>query len=86
MKDFVDYVLKNKYVLICVAIVLVLYAFGIVEFLTKIIILVALLAGAVYVGKKIQDNEEVIKNFFANKGFGKRETYYYEENIKSSKK
>ena len=35
MKEFLDYVVKNKWVIICVAVVVVLYALGIVEFLTK---------------------------------------------------
>lgn len=80
MKDFMDYVAKNKYVIICVALVVVLYALGIVDFLTKVVILIALIAGAVFVGKKIQDNEEKIKGFFHGKGFGKQEVYYYKEN------
>ena len=78
MKDFWDYVVKNKYVIICVSIVVILYAFGVVEFLTKAIILFALIAGAVFLGKKIQDNEEAIKEFLRGKGF-KQEVYYYKE-------
>ena len=64
MKDFVDYVVKNKYVIICVSIVVVLYALGIVELLTKILILFALIALAVFVGKKLQDNEGKINELF----------------------
>lgn len=79
MKDFFDYVAKNKYVIICVTIVVVLYALGIVEFLTKAVILVALIGGAVFLGKKIQDNEDKIKDFFKGKGF-KQEVYYYKDN------
>lgn len=78
MKDFLDYIVKNKYVIICVAIVVVLYALGVVDFLTKAIILLALIAGAVFLGKKIQDNEDKIKDFF--KGKGGQEVYYYKEN------
>jgi Kef-type K+ transport system membrane component KefB len=79
MKDFFEYVAKNKYVIICVTVVVVLYALGIVDFLTKAIILIALIAGAVFLGKKIQDNEEKIKDFFKGKKF-KQEVYYYKEN------
>lgn len=79
MKDFFDYVAKNKYVIICVTIVVVLYAIGIVDFLTRAIILLALIAGAVFVGKKIQDNEDKIREFIKGKGF-KQEVYYYKEN------
>ena len=48
MKDFFEYVAKNKYVIICVTIVVVLYALGIVDFLTKAVVLLALIAGAVF--------------------------------------
>lgn len=78
MKDFFEYVAKNKYVIICVTIVVVLYALGIVDFLTKAVVLIALIAGAVFLGKKIQDNEEKIKDFFKNKRF-KQEVYYYKD-------
>ncbi len=79
MKDFIDYVAKNKYVIICVTIVVVLYALGIVDFLTRAVILVALIGGAIFLGKKIQDNEERLKDFFKGKGFKKQEVYYYKE-------
>ena len=79
MKVFFDYVAKNKYVIICVTVVVVLYALGVVDFLTKAVVLLALIAGAVFLGKKIQDNEERIKEFFKGKGF-KQEVYYYKEN------
>ena len=81
MKDFVDYVVKNKYVIICVSIVVVLYALGIVELLTKILILFALIALAVFVGKKLQDNEGKINelfDYFKNKKY-KDNMYYYQD-------
>ena len=76
MKDFLDYVVKNKYVIICVSIVVVLYALGIVEFLTRAVIL------AIFVGKKLQDNEGKVKNifdYFKNKEY-KNNVYYYQSN------
>ncbi len=82
MKDFWDYVVKNKYVIACVLIVIVLYALGVVEFLTKAVVLLALLAGAIFLGKKIQDNEESFINFFKGKGFKEQEVYYYKEDSK----
>ena len=81
MKDFVDYVVKNKYVIICVSIVVVLYALGIVELLTKVLILLALIALAVFVGKKLQDNEGKISelfDYFKNKKY-KDNVYYYQD-------
>jgi len=81
LKDFLDYVVKNKYVIICIAIVVVLYALGIVEFLTKVVILIALIGGAVFIGKKLQDNEDKIKNIFnirKDKQY-KENVYYYQK-------
>ena len=81
MKDFVDYIIKNKYVIICVSIVVVLYALGIGEFLTKAIIVVALIALAIFVGKKLQDNEGKINelfDYFKNKKY-KDNVYYYQD-------
>ena len=56
MKDFFDYIVKNKYVILCVLIVVILYALGIVDFLTKALILIALVGAAIFVGKKMQEN------------------------------
>ncbi len=77
MKDFIDYVVRNKYVIICVSIVVILYALGIVELLTKVIILIALIGLAVFVGKKLQDNENNIKDFFNFKKYKNGDTVYY---------
>jgi uncharacterized membrane protein len=79
-KDLMEYVLKNKYVIICVAIVLLLYALGVIEFITKFIVLLFLVALAIYIGKKIQDNEWVVKKLFNFKGFRNDDNvYYYQE-------
>ena len=82
MKDFVYYVVKNKYVIICVSIVVVLYALGIVELLTRVVILVGLIGLAVFIGKRLQDNEGKFKdvfNYFKNKEY-KNNVYYYQDN------
>lgn len=84
MKDFIDYIVKNKYVIICVGIVVALYAFGLVEFLSKVIILVGLIILAVFVGKKLQDNEHFFKDLFAKvktktEGVRKENIYYYKD-------
>ncbi|MEG2348379.1 MAG: hypothetical protein RSB67_01875 [Clostridia bacterium] len=81
MKDFFDYVVKNKYVIICVSIVVIMYALGIVDFLSKIIILAALIALAVFIGKKLQDNEGNIKEIFTSfkRARGNGSVYYYQE-------
>ncbi len=88
MKDFKDYIVNNKYVIICVAIVVILYALGIVDFLTKLVVLCALLVGAIFLGKKLQDNEGKIKNIFnyiKNKEY-KNEVYYYQNTKNDDKK
>lgn len=80
MKDFLDYIIKNKYVIICIAIVVLLYALGIVEFLTKVIILAILLGAAIFVGKKLQDNESFFKDIWFNiKQKRDNNVYYYQE-------
>ena len=87
MKDFIEYVKKNKYVIICVTIVVILYALGVVEFLTKAIILLALIAVAIFIGKKLQDSDDFFKNLFGkikNKDFDG--VYYYQnKNDKENK-
>ncbi|MCX8075384.1 MAG: hypothetical protein N2749_07380 [Clostridia bacterium] len=86
MKEFWDYILKNKYIIICVCVVVLLYALGILEFLSKIIILILLIAFAVYIGKKLQDNEKPFKNIFDIKFTKKDEdVYYYQEKDEDKK-
>lgn len=90
MKDFLDYIVKNKYIIICVSVVVILYALGIVEFLSKVIILFGLILLAVWIGKKLQDNEEFIKDFFNFRKYTNfRDVYYYQkkdnENNKENK-
>lgn len=87
MKDFFDYIVKNKYVVICLLIVVVLYAAGVVEFLTKAVILLALVGLAIFVGKKLQDNEGKISELFSFiKGKVKREDVYYYQEKSNDKK
>ena len=78
MKDFLDYVAKNKYVIICVSIVVILYACGIVDFLTKVVVLLVLIGAAVFIGKKLQDNDGKISqlfNYFKNREY--KDNVYY---------
>lgn len=81
MKDLMDYIIKNKYVIICIAIVVVLYALGIVDFLLKFFILVGLIIAAIWIGKKLQDNEGHIKDMFNFSKFKeyKDNVYYYQK-------
>ena len=88
MKDFLDYVVKNKYVIICVTIVVILYALGIVDFLSRFVILLLLVAAAVFIGKKMQDNEDFLKDIFNIKKYTKYKdvSYYEKKDDKDSKK
>lgn len=86
IKDVLEYVLKNKYVIMCVAIVVLLYVLGIMEFLTKFLILIVLVAIAIYIGKKMQDNEAVLAKFFRFKNFGNDDNvYYYQDKTEKNK-
>lgn len=81
MKEIVDFIVKNKYIIICVSIVVILYALGVIEILSKLIILLFLVIIAVFVGKKMQENEDFLKNcfdFIKNKTY-KRDVYYYQK-------
>ena len=80
IKEVMEYILKNKYVIICVAIVVLLYSLGVIGFITKFIILLVLIATAIYVGKKMQDNESILKKILNFKGFrSENNVYYYQE-------
>jgi len=77
VKDIIEYILKNKYVIICVAIVVLLYGLGVIEFITKFVVLLALIAIAIYIGKKMQDNESIFKKFLNFRGFKNEDNVYY---------
>ena len=84
MKELVDYILKNKYVLGCVIVVALLYFLGIVEFITQFVIFLVLIVFAVFVGKTLQDNNGKINNLFDNIFKRKSsEVYYYQEEKKT---
>lgn len=80
MKDIWDNIVKNKYIILFVSIVVVLYALGVFEYILKFALLVVFIALAVFAGKKVQENEEVINRFFRKKfrGKDKDNVYYYE--------
>ena len=87
MKDLIEYVLKNKYVIVCVTLVVVLYALGVVEFITKFVVLLILIGAAIYIGKKLQDNENIVKKFFNYKNSKDNDNvYYYQEKNENDKK
>ncbi len=63
-ESFLDYIIKNRWVILCVTIVLFLVFTGIVKFLVEALITVALLVGAIYIGKRIQEDNEYISRAF----------------------
>ena len=63
-ESFLDYIIKNRWVIICLAIVLVLVFTGVVKVLVEVLVTVALIIGAIYIGKRIQeDNDDITRAF-----------------------
>ncbi len=63
-ESFLDYIIKNRWVILCLIIVCVLVYTGIVKFLIEAIITVGLIIGAIYIGKRIQEDNEYISRAF----------------------
>ena len=62
--SFLDFIVRNRYIIICVTIVLILAATGIIGMLVEIIFTVLLILGAIYLGKRIQEDDEYISRIF----------------------
>lgn len=62
--SFLDFVIRNRYVIICVTIVLILAATGVIGMIVEILCTVALIIGAIYLGKRIQEDDEYISRVF----------------------
>jgi len=58
--SFLDFVIRNRYVIICVAIVLVVTFLGWIPKLIEIAVTVGLVLLAIYIGKRIQEDESFI--------------------------
>lgn len=65
--SFIDFVIKNKYIILFVTIVLVLSWLGIIRVLIEIGFTVFLVLIAIYIGKRIQEDDEYIKRMFKDK-------------------
>ena len=63
-ESFLDYIIKNRWVIICLAIVLVLVFTGVVKVLVEVLVTVALIIGAIYIGKRIQEDNDYIARAF----------------------
>ena len=62
--SFLDFIIRNRYVIICVTIVLLLAFTGIIGMLLEVIFTVLLVIGAIYLGKRIQEDDEYISRVF----------------------
>lgn len=62
--SFLDFIIRNRYVIICVTIVLILAFTGIIGMLLEVIFTVLLVLGAIYLGKRIQEDDEYISRVF----------------------
>ena len=74
---FVDFLIKNRYVILCVSIVIILALTGVIKALIEIAIVIFLILIAIYIGKRIQEDSEYI-----SKMFGKTKEYKYEYKVK----
>ncbi len=63
-ESFLDYIIKNRWIILCLVIVCVLIYTGIVKFIVEALITVALIIGAIYIGKRIQEDNEYISRAF----------------------
>lgn len=62
--SFLDFIIRNRYVIICVTIVLILAFTGVIGMLIEVIFTVLLVIGAIYLGKRIQEDDEYISRVF----------------------
>jgi len=62
--SFIDFIVRNRYIIICVTLVLILAATGIIRMLIEVIFTVLLIIGAIYLGKRIQEDDEYISRIF----------------------
>ncbi len=81
MKELLEYIVKNKYIIICVAIVIVLYSLNVLTMILEFVIFLGLIVAAMYTGKKLQENEgkinKVFKSIFKYSDKEKDSTVYY---------
>lgn len=79
--SFVDFLIRNRYVILGVSIVIILALTGVIRALLEIGITIFLILIAIYIGKRIQEDNDYI-----NKMFGKSKEYKYEYKVKDDDK
>ena len=65
--DFLDFVIRNKYSILFVTIVLLLAWFGLIRVIIEVGVTVFLILIAIYLGKRIQEDDAYIKRMFKDK-------------------
>lgn len=71
--SFVDFIVRNRYVILFVSIVLILLFTGIISMLMDVIFTAFLIIFAIYLGKRVQEDSDYIKRKFDRK---KRDVEY----------
>jgi len=66
-ESFLDYIIRNRYVILCVTIVIILAVTGVIGALIEIGVIVLLIIGAIYLGKRIQEDHDFISRTFKRK-------------------
>ncbi len=79
LNKFVDFIVKNRYVILFVAVVVLLVWTGVIKALIEIIVTLFLVLLAIYAGKKIQEDGSYFKKIF-----GKVKDYKYEYKVKDN--
>ena len=62
--SFLDFIVKNRYVILFVSIVLILLFTGIISMLMELIFSAFLIMLAIYLGKRIQEDADYLKRKF----------------------
>lgn len=60
-RSFIDFIVKNRYVILFVTIVLVMLFTGIIKMLLEILLTALLIVFAIYLGKRIQEDSDYLK-------------------------
>ena len=62
--SLLDFIIRNRYIILCVTIVLILAFSGIIGKIIEITFTVLLIVGAIYLGKRIQEDNQYISRTF----------------------
>lgn len=65
--SFIDFIIKNRYIILFVSIVLVISWLGIIRALLEIAVTLFLILLAIYIGKRVQEDDDYIKRMFRDK-------------------